>query len=246
MKTVYLFTVLLSPHTWFELEELDDSTKKYIFWDEYPDKFLPSYSFFSFTETDHSKINLFRFRYRIRWSDLGKLKDINNAFEDDKLVDFHYLGTPLFYSEQKAFEYFSKVASISNFSEFKILSLHINEIYLNSIKEYNPNIYNRLTFSDAGLLESEVFGYDVLNAKDIGRNLRYHVSSIGKKYKYYENKNGLISTYDKCIEIIDSIDLEIVKASSSIINKNGESVPCYTTKEEWIPVIFKEVKRNNT
>lgn len=241
IKFIYIFTVIVAPHTWYELENVEDHVKKYILWDEFSDMYLPSSAFYSWIKDNYCCQQIIRARCRLRWKDLKHIQDITELYDGNMGSDFHNLNFPKYLNEDLAVEYFSKINIKSNFSDYKILSIFVEPEYYNLIRKLNPEF----KMNEKKLIKEikNPFGFDIQNAKDFGRNLRYHIADIVEKYDFAENKNGLINDYQVCKEIIDNTDIETIKNSSYTIDENKLKIPCYKTKDEWIPVAITEVNK---
>ena len=245
MKCNYLFTVVMAPHTWFEMEELEFHEKRYIIWDEYDHMFMPSSAFYSWIKDNFQAQEIFRARYQLKWDELRECEKITAEFENSGMVSYVYSDMPVFYNSETAVEYFLRLNWNRKFDDYKVVSVYAEKSYLeHAIKSGTSDRHNSLMnhYSQdrsRSIEEQEliVLGYDIINTQDIGSNLRYCTAFEKDKYIRFENEFGLINSYTNAVKILEELDFE--KESSFVMNE-GEHMEMLHRKGNWLPIIMAE------
>ena len=243
MKYQYLFTVILGPHTWFELEGIDTNIKLYIICDEYDNIFLPSPAFYSWFEDNYKTQQICRARLHLKWSELRKCEKLTGEYEKSKKVNFLYANMPVFYDAEYAKQYLSQLNWNRKFDDYKVVSVYAEKSYYENIIQSKslegPNdLVNVIIHDNAKTKEDgelNILGYDIMNSRDFGLNIRFQNTKIRNQYLEYENKIGLLNSYAQAVRIKDEFDSESEKNSSFTMN-----MPRYKTKEEWVPILLAE------
>ena len=186
MKYHYLFTVILGPHTWFEIEEIDANKKLCIICDEYDTIFLPCRAFYSWFEDNYKTQQICRARLHLKWAELRKCEKITDEYEKSKKLNSFYASMPIFYDLEFAKQYLSDLNWNRKFDDFKVVSVYAEKSdYENIIKSKSSegpnNLVNKILHDNVKTKEDRelnILGYDIMNAQDIGLNIRFQNTKI--------------------------------------------------------------------